>query len=316
MAYAMAFIATFLLLTIVVSTVTKDDLAQLNSLVQSNYLYSAKTPSSTANDAYYKYEAGISFSVSEDMRTGVNAEIVMQTADAQYTDLVYWNTRRLGEYSIAISDNIARISGLKAGDTVFSKSVVDGVIREYTVEAILPAASYTRGVKSGFHNEGIIIMGYDEQYASNITHTCIVYATDPIEALATQCSSMPEDIIYKEDEVSSIVKSVAPYIALYILVTAACAVLFVAFIGKEISHNYRRQIALGFDKKVLNNAYYGTIGKIGVPVIAITAIISGVAFGGAGICISAFSPVIDVMVVAIISLVISAVAVNRRLWRR
>ena len=119
-----AFVAIFLLLTTIVSISITADLVQLNSLLQSDYVYSATTSSVTADDAYYQYQAGITFSPAEDAKGGINAEVVMQTADSHYTDLVYWNTHRLEQDGVAISANIANENCLEVGDTMFSKNII------------------------------------------------------------------------------------------------------------------------------------------------------------------------------------------------
>ena len=315
-AYTAAFLVIFLLLTIIVAIPTKDDLAQMLSFMRSSYVYSAIVPSSTADDAYLQYYAGISFSLSTDAKTGINAEIVMQTVDAKYTDLVDWNTDRLGEHGIAGSGNIANKYRIAVGDKLYSKNIIDGEMYEYTVETILPAVTYTRGLQDDYHADGVIVMGYDEQYDSKITHTCIVFTAAPIETLALQCSSMPEDIIYKEDEMASSFGGIAPYIAVYFLVATISMAIFVMFFVKRIAHNFRRLIMLGFEKKALNRAYYCTIGKVGLLTIVITAIISAAAFCNAGISVITIVPVFCVLTAELISAIVTTTILNRQLWRK
>lgn len=315
-AYTAAFLVIFLLLTIIVAIPTKGDLAQMLSFMRSSYVYSAIAPSSTADDAYLQYYAGISFSLSTDAKTGINAEIVMQTVDAKYTDLVDWNTDRLGEHGIAVSGNIANKYRIAVGDKLYSKNIIDGEMYEYTVEAILPAVTYTRGLQEDYHADGVIVMGYDEQYDSKITHTCIVFTAAPIETLALQCSSMPEDIIYKEDEMASSFGGIAPYMAVYFLVAAISMAIFVMFFVKRIAHNFRRLIMLGFEKKALNRAYYCTIGKAGLLTIVITAIISAAAFCNAGISVITIVPVVCVLTAELISAIMTTTILNRQLWRK
>ncbi|MGM9648145.1 MAG: hypothetical protein ACI3YH_08455 [Eubacteriales bacterium] len=315
-AYTAAFLAIFLLLTIIVTIPTKGDLAQMLSFMRSSYVYSAIAPSSTADDAYLQYNAGISFSLSADAKAGINAEIVMQTADAKYTDLVDWNAERLGEHGIAVSGNISNKYRISVGDILYSKSIIDGEVYEYTVEAILPSITYTRGLQDDYHADGVIVMGYDEQYDSKITHTCIVFTAAPIDTLALQCSSMPEDIIYKEDEMASSFGGIAPYMAVYFLVSAISMVIFVMFFVKRIVHNFRRLIMLGFEKKALNSAYYCTISKAVLLAIIITAIISTVAFCGAGVSLITIAPVVCVLAAEIIAAILAATILNRQLWRK
>ena len=316
-AYTAAFLAIFLLLSIIVAIPTKGDLAQMLSFMRSSYVYSAIiAPSSTADDAYLQYNAGISFSLSADAKAGLNAEIVMQTADAKYTDLVDWNTERLGEYGIAVSGNIANKYRIAVGDKLYSKNIIDGEVYDYTIEAILPAVTYTRGLQDDYHADGVIVMGYDEQYDSNITHTCIVFTAAPIETLALQCSSMPEDIIYKEDEIVSSFGGIAPYMAVYFLVATVSVVIFVVFFVKRIAHNFRRLVMLGFEKKALNRAYYCTIGKAVLLTIIITAIISAAAFCNAGISVITIAPVVCVLTAEFIVANMAATILNRQLWRK
>lgn len=314
-AYTAAFLAIFLLLTIIVAIPTKGDLAQMLSFMRSSYVYSAIVPSSTADDAYLQYNAGISFSLSADAKTGINAEIVMQTADAKYTDVVDWNAERLGEHGIAVSENISNKYKISVGDKLYSKNIIDGEVYGYTVEAILPAITYTRGLQDDYRADGIIVMGYDEQYASSITNTCIVFTEAPLETLMLQCSSMPEDIIYREDEIASSFGGIAPYMAVYFLVTAVSMVVFVVFFVKRLAYIFRRLVMLGFEKKALNRAYYCTIGKVVLLAISITAIISA-AFCNAGIGVITIAPVVFVLTAELVVAIIVATILNRQLWRK
>lgn len=315
-AYTTAFLAIFLLLTIIVAIPIKGTLAQIHSFMRSSYVYSAVAPSSTADDAYLQYNAGISFSLSADTKAGLNAEIVMQTAAAKYTDLVDWNTEQLGEHGVAVSGNIANKYRISVGDKLYSKNIIDGEVYEYTVEAILPAVTYTRGLQDDYHADGVIVMGYDEQYDSNITHTCIVFTMVPIETLALQCSSMPEGIIYREDEIASSFGGIAPYMVVYFLAVAVSMVVFVVFFVKRIAHNFRRLVMLGFEKKALNRAYYCTIGKAVLLAISITAIISAAAFCNAGIGVITIAPVACVLTAEFVVAIIAATILNRQLWRK
>lgn len=315
-AYTTAFLAIFLLLTIIVAIPIKGTLAQIHSFMRSSYVYSAVAPSSTADDAYLQYNAGISFSLSADTKAGLNAEIVMQTAAAKYTDLVDWNTEQLGEHGVAVSGNIANKYRISVGDKLYSKNIIDGEVYEYTVEAILPAVTYTRGLQDDYHADGVIVMGYDEQYDSNITHTCIVFTMVPIETLALQCSSMPEGIIYREDEIASSFGGIAPYMVVFFLAVAASMVVFVVFFVKRIAHNFRRLVMLGFEKKALNRAYYCTIGKAVLLAISITAIISAAAFCNAGIGVITIAPVACVLTAEFVVAIIAATILNRQLWRK
>lgn len=315
-AYTSAFLVIVLLLTIVAAISTNSDLAQIQSFMQSNYVYSATAPSSTAADAYLQYNAGVSFSLSAEVKSGLNTEIVMQTAEAEYTDLVCWNTKQLEKHGIAISANIANNNNLKIGDALYSKNLVDGEVYEYTIEAILPAITYARGLKETINTDGVIVMGYDEQYASNITHTYIIFSKVPIDSLALQCSSMPEDIVYREDEMAASFYSVLPYMIVYFLVVAVSVAAFVVFFVKNIAHNFRRQIMLGFEKKTLNQTYYCAIGKAVLLAIIMTALIATTAFCCITINVITLIPVVCVLIAELVTAALTAMILNRQLWRK
>ena len=51
-AYIVAILAVFLLLTIIVAVSTKNDLAQISSFMRSSYVYSATSSNSVADDSY------------------------------------------------------------------------------------------------------------------------------------------------------------------------------------------------------------------------------------------------------------------------
>ena len=59
-----AFMATFLLIALVVSITVGTDMSQLNTLLRSKYEYSATAQRSTLENTYYQYNAGISFTQS------------------------------------------------------------------------------------------------------------------------------------------------------------------------------------------------------------------------------------------------------------
>ena len=312
--FLLGYAVIVLLLTIVVAVSTGSDLAQLSAITESGYVYSVKTQNSTEPDAYYQYSAGISFSVYEDARSGINAEVVMQTENAQYTDLVYWNAERLSKNAVAITKNIADVNGLSIGDVLYSKNIVDGKICEFTIEAILPAATYTRGYKDEFHNDGVIIIGYDSAYADNVAYTCIVFTNKPIEELAPLCTSMPEDLVYREDEISSLVKCIVPYMVVYIFGTTISLVILAVFINKGIAHNFRRLIMLGFERKALNKAYYEHVWQVGGIAIVFALVDAIIAFASVGWI--AFVPAVSVAVTGVCVLIVAATRMNKRLWRK
>lgn len=139
-----ALIATFLLISLVVSIAVGTDMFQLNALSRSKYEYSATAQYSTLENTYYQYNAGISFAATEESQTRLNVEVLMQTEEGPYSDAIYWNTTKLNSDGVAVSENVAERHGLNVGDTIFSKHIVDGTTKAYIIEKILPVVTSAR----------------------------------------------------------------------------------------------------------------------------------------------------------------------------
>ena len=59
--------------------------------------------------------------------------------------------------------------------------------------------------EQGVMADYVIIMGYDERYTANISYSCIIFTNEPIEVVAEVCSKMPTDMLYREDEIITVV---------------------------------------------------------------------------------------------------------------
>lgn len=127
----MLFFALALIIQNIITIVCVDsDCAQLYSLWKSKYNFSAIAQNPILCDDYYDFDAGINFSLSPDADTKLDADILMQPMNSRYTDLVSWNTDNLNTHGIAITEGIARANNLNVKDKVYSKHIVDGVIKE------------------------------------------------------------------------------------------------------------------------------------------------------------------------------------------
>ncbi len=291
------------------------DLAHLNSLWQSNYTYSAVMNKSVGQDDYYQFSAGISFSLSTNVSSSLNADIVMQTIESEYSESVYWNARELSTYGVAISASIAEENGIAVGDKLYSKRVVDSEICEYTVEQILPEISTVRVSEQKNYSNGIIIMGYDRLYTDNISHSVLVFTKEPINELMEDFSDMPQNIIYRDDELVLVSLDIFPYIITFVLLAAIITIGLVMFLTKSITYNFRRLAALGFSKKLLDKAYIRNISGAGLCSIFLVFLVSIVALYREDI----YPQIILVLVVLgseFITLIIANAISLRRLWRR
>ncbi|NLD79781.1 MAG: hypothetical protein GX642_01240 [Smithella sp.] len=313
---ATAFLATFLLITVIVALSVSAGLSQINALAQSKYEYSATAQDSTLEDTYYQYNAGISFTLTENVQTRFNVDVLMQTETGVYTDKVFWNADDLSVFGVAISKNIAERYKLTEGDMIYSKHIVDGVTRGYTIENILPDISVGRTTKGVGHSDGIIIMGFDEKYAQNIQHSSIIFTDQPIDVVASKCSEMPTNILYREDEIAAVASQILPYLIIYILISSACVAGVVLYISKTVAYNFKRLATCGGDFNSLNRSYFihtvSTGGCLILASIAITIIVFGrsCAFG------ATLLPVLCIAISEVITLFIAVKVSNKHLWRK
>ncbi|MBQ7918734.1 MAG: hypothetical protein IJ324_02165 [Lachnospiraceae bacterium] len=304
-----------ILLSVITSVSTNKDFIQLNSLMHSDYEYTAIMQKPIDQDNYYQFNAGVYFAVSPHAEKRLNVEILMQAIEVEYTDLVYWNAEELGTYDVAISQSIADDNGLEIGDKLYSKHIVDGTVYEYSVVEILPDVANVRVSEEKNYSAGIIIMGFDKQYVDNITHHSLVFTREPVDVLASQYSDMPESIRYRTDEILAISKELLPYLILFVVLSALNMAGLVFFITKEITTNYRRLIMLGFEKKMLNESYKRLVIGKGILALIITISTSVVVSSIVGFEPTRIVFLMIVMFMEFITLLWMSAILNRRLWR-
>lgn len=262
-------VLSFLLLVGVVSSSGSMALSRLIALWNSDYAYSTTLRESIGRDDYYQFDAGIGFTRSEGSNRGIHADVLMQTADSDYTASVSWNVERLGTFEVAISEDVARAYGLRAGDRLHSKHIVDGTWHEYTVRQLLPCAT-------GLHDsEGVIVMGYDGQYVENISHEAIIFTSEAIEDLAERYSEVPLVIAYRDDEIAAAVVRFIPPLLVLVLFTGVLTFLFAYNLALAIWGDYRRRIMLGFGRRGLKRAYWLYIGRAYLLAVLPLALLSG-----------------------------------------
>lgn len=234
----------------------KTDCSQLSSLLRSKYTYSAIIDDPVFLDDYYQINAGVSFLLFRDANKSINADILMQSSSSVYSNVVDWNAEKLSTYGIAITRGLAKANNLRIGDIVYSRHIVDGIVHEYTVEQLLPEATNTRLTKNENSKDGIILMGYDEQYVSRITHSLLVYTDLPVDELDSIVFGRMTDIVYRSDEIQFALLRIFPYLILSVLLSSLVSVLLIVVITKTVKYNFKRLVSIGFRKRNLNAAYY------------------------------------------------------------
>ena len=304
---------SFFLMLILILSVNKDAI-QLNSLLQSDYDYSVTMQDTVRKDDYYQFNAGIEFTLSDDANTSLNADIVMQSKDSLYTDMVSWNAEPLSTNGVAVSENVAKSNNLHIGDKLYSKHIVNGESCEYLIEQLLPEAVSVRVTNDMNHSDGIIIMGYDERYIENITHSSIVFTKDSINDWSTIGS--PENIVYREDEIMSSLRSIIPYLAVLSVISIVTTIALTVLLTKSVSSNFKRLIMLGFDRKQLNKAYYRLVHFAGIIAIIVSLALSGIVFLFIKLSVVKLLTLLLIAFIEIIILHIASNILNKRLWRK
>lgn len=308
--------ALMLFFNAVVELATKGNAAELSILLQSDYDYSVTTQKGLGTDDYYVFNAGISFASSRDSNVSVNADVVMQVRDTEYSSEVAWNADVLSCNGVAVSEGIARSNKLHIGDIIYSKHNVDGTIHEYTIEQILPEVLHVRLTSPRSFTNGVIIMGYDERYEENISHSLLTFTKMPFNDLASVTGMAAQNISYRDDEVVIIVQSLFPYWTVLLLLSVLVSTVSCYIHSKGISHNFRRLITLGFERKTLNKAFlkYALLpGCISVFVSLLLSVL---------FCFMTHSNAVEslifgaVAIVELATLWLSALYFRDRLWRR
>ena len=138
----------------------------LETLGDEEYEYVYTASGAVGTDDYLFGTGKFSFALSEDLSYGVYADILMLLAGTEYTDLApLGGELSLGERECAVSENIAALHSLRPGDVIYSRHRVTGNVAGYVIKSILPPAyGMMKADPSG--GMGVIIVGYDEEFAS------------------------------------------------------------------------------------------------------------------------------------------------------
>lgn len=308
-ALMLTFVGFFTLLTV------GRDFSQLSSLLKSGYEYSVIANNTFPKDDYLKFDAGIGFSTKTDGQSSINAEILMQSSSSQYTELVDWNAKRLSKYGIAITKGISRQYRINVGDKLYSKHIVDGTIREYVIEQIIPEVLCIRTHNGRSITEGIIIMGYDSDYDNNLMHSNIIYTKTPIEELASSTSEMPTNIVYRTDELLSVTQKLIPYLLIILLLSVSITFGHVTSTTREVKYNIQRMIVLGFDKHGLDSSFRIMNFVIGFPAIVFAFVISVVIALVTGFSFAEGIFLLMELCVESLTILITTHVYIKRLWR-
>ena len=126
---------------------------------------------------------------------------------------------------------------------------------------------------------------------------------------------MPVNIVYRTDEIAVVVRTLTPYLLAFLLLSIMASYGAVYFTNREVRHNMKRLIMLGFDKESLDSSYFTRIYSVCLPAIAVAFLLSIIAAFISGF---SFMEGIYFLIAAVIEIVTVFIAVNgcrKRLWR-
>ncbi len=228
---------------------------ELEALLKSKYTYSAISSKSVSENDYYQFNAGIDFSLSADSGVRLNADIIMQSDLSVYDEMIHWNAGKLEEDEIAISKKLAKSNKLKAGDSLFSKHIVDGTIREYKIKQIIPDINCVRNADVNSFYDGVLIMGFDRLYLDNISHVSVFFTDKSVEEFSSLYSQPVNEIVYRTDEIRKVVIRIVPYIAAGMLLEIILTIILAVLLCRDISCEYKRLVKNGLDLRRLKSLY-------------------------------------------------------------
>ena len=303
-------------LNVVALYTIENDIAQLNSLLHSDYLYSATMIPASKTDDYICFEAGISFKLADNATSSINADVVMQSVGTQYTESLNWNTNELSTYEIAISSSLAREYGISIGDSLFSKHIVNDEVLEYRVEQIIPDVTSIYVNDNGINSNGVIIMGYDKEYVDHISNVHLVYTKEPVNTLFEYSQGTLTDIVYRKDEITTLLKALLPYIVVWGICSIIVSVGLVFFLKKELSYNFKRLMIAGFERKGLNSAYNRNAMGLSILAVFLSFVMTLIILLFYHASTLMFLYYFATFLIDVIVIVIAAQAFNRLLWRK
>lgn len=146
-------------------------------------------------DTYALYNSEIIFSKSKDLDDYLSVTVLMETNNTHTNNDFFAgiNISSLSKNEIALSSNVAKANKLSINDIVYSKNRVTNTINEYKVALIFPD-TYGIAQEDVNTNHGVVIMGYDEMYLTNIVTNYIYYYNEDFSLINSSGASITGEL--------------------------------------------------------------------------------------------------------------------------
>ena len=143
----------------------------------------------------------------------------------------------------------------------------------------------------------------------------VMFSKTPINELAQSISEMPDKLLYRSDEIASVIKSAAPYLIVFFLLSILLTEGMVFFFAKSVSYNFIRLVRLGAEEKRLNSSYNRAAYGVGLGCIIAALIFSVIVLCIIGVSKTAAAYVAFVYLGVLLTLICAVNANKKRLWR-
>ena len=126
---------------------------------------------------------------------------------------------------------------------------------------------------------------------------------------------MPTDMLYRRDEIITVIMRILPYLLVLVLGATVLVVIAMVFLSKSVAGNFKRLASSGADFGALNHAYYKITIGTGMGLVIISVIISAASFGMVGFYPINVVPVLAAVIAESFALITTATISNKHLWR-
>ena len=231
---------------------------QIGFYDDNEYQYTYRISSSVKENDYL-YGESIYFYTDKNLSISLLGDCVMSLDDTKYTE----NTplalsKALGKREIALSYNLAKQHNLGIGSKVYSKHNIRNVIEEYTVAEILPVC-YGITLVDYEINRGVMLIGYDSDYAEYTDYTYIAFSKEDPTSLIQNSGAGLIALDAKDSVRDSLFDCVAIWQAIIAILVLGLTLLYIMLHWKNQRTYYLRLYLSGTSSKEMKKQIFADL---------------------------------------------------------